>query len=353
MNMSKNARIFVIVIILAIITLYLFFHNSNSTLYKKYSDFAIQDTTNITKIFLADKNNNKTLMEKEKPGKWIINKKYDGNNDVISILLKTLSNISVRMPVPKTAHNNVISRMSAIAVKVEIYKTAYRINILGIIKFFRYDKLVKVFYVGDNTKDNIGTYMLMEGSDLPFITYIPGFRGFLSTRFVPDENVWRSQVIFNYNFRDIKTVSIDFPDTPDSSFIIDKIGHMQYKLYHSNKEIPVYDTIKLVKFLSSFNNIKYESLLNDMEKHKKDSIIHSKPYHILKLTDMNNKTTVIKTFHKEPAYGEYFDEAANEPVFNDRDRLYALVNDDKDFVLIQFFVFEKILKTVNNFKVLY
>ncbi|MBP7496150.1 MAG: hypothetical protein KA792_00600 [Bacteroidales bacterium] len=348
--MTKNARILVIVLVLAFITFYLVFNNSKSTLLKRYSNFALEDTASITKIFLADKRNNKVLLERIKPGKWTINKVYEGNNDAITILLKTIANINVRMPVSKTAHNNVIARMSAIAVKVEIYKTAYRVNFFELIKLFRYNKLAKVFYVGDNTKDNIGTYMLMEGSDQPFVTYIPGLRGFLSTRFVADENVWRSPVVFNFNFRDIKTVSIDFPETPDSSFTIDRIAQMQYKLYQANKEIPVYDTIKLVKFLSSFNNIRYEALLNDLDKHKKDSIINSKPYHILKLTDMNNNTIVVKTYHKAPAYGEYFDDAANEPVFNDKDRLYALINNDKDFVLIQFFVFEKILKTVNNFK---
>ena len=100
MIMTKNARILVIVLVLAFITFYLVFNNSKSTLLKRYSNFAIEDTASITKIFLADKRNNRVLLERIKPGKWTINKVYEGNNDAITILLKTIANINVRMPVP-------------------------------------------------------------------------------------------------------------------------------------------------------------------------------------------------------------------------------------------------------------
>ena len=33
----------------------------------------------------------------------------------------------------------------------------------------------------------------------------------------------------------------------------------------------------------------------------------------------------------------------------DPERLYALINDDKDFVLIQYYVFDRILRTINYF----
>jgi len=36
-------------------------------------------------------------------------------------------------------------------------------------------------------------------------------------------------------------------------------------------------------------------------------------------------------------------------VFFDRDRMYALINDDEDFVLIQYFVFDKILRPLSFF----
>ena len=38
---------------------------------------------------------------------------------------------------------------------------------------------------------------------------------------------------------------------------------------------------------------------------------------------------MIKTYHRKPQYGEYYDEATKQKVIYDRDRLYALINDGK------------------------
>ena len=118
--------------------------------------------------------------------------------------------------------------MAVIAVKVEIYQQVYRINLFDRIKLFRHEKLTKTFYVGDDTSDNMGTYMLMEGSKEPFVMVIPSFRGFLSTRFIPDEDIWRDQTIFKIRLKDIQSVKMEFPLTPDSSFIINKTGKFKY-----------------------------------------------------------------------------------------------------------------------------
>ena len=63
--------------------------------------------------------------------------------------------------------------------------------------------------MGNATKDSSGTFMLKEGSDQPYIVYIPGFRGYISTRFTADPEDWRDHVIFNNSMADIQSLIIE------------------------------------------------------------------------------------------------------------------------------------------------
>ncbi len=111
----------------------------------------------------------------------------------------------------------------------------------------------------------------------------------------------------------------------------------------SNQEISDYDTVRLWSFLTAFRNVTYEALLNDIDKHFKDSVVNSTPLCIISLTDTAGKVSVVKTFIKRPDPGseEYYGRA----VPYDLDRFYALVNNGQDFTLVQYFIFDKILRT--------
>ena len=94
--------------------------------------------------------------------------------------------------------------------------------------------------------------------------------------------------------------------------------------------------------MSGFRNLSYEALLNDMNKIQKDSILASQPFIIISLTDTAGVTKTIKTYHKQGPAGQT--DPHGIPLPYDLDRLYALVNDGKDFTLIQYFTFDKVLR---------
>ena len=80
--MRKNRPILIIVIILLIISVLLLIKQTNSTLRKESSDFAIEDTASITKVFMSDKKNNSILLVRQADGKWILNNKYNANQGI-------------------------------------------------------------------------------------------------------------------------------------------------------------------------------------------------------------------------------------------------------------------------------
>lgn len=348
--MTKKHRFIIFTIFfLAVISGFFIFTNTTDTFSKNESNFAIRDSSTVTKIFLTDKSNNKVVVVKEKLGLWIVNDKYVAINDAVNLLLRTMTSLDVRARVPKSEHDNVISRMAAIGVKVEIYQTDYKIFINDNFKWFPYEKLSKVYYVGDATKDNLGTYMLMEGAKHPYITQIRGFNGFLFSRYSTKEEDWREHSIFNYRLAEIKNIVFETPETPEKSWRLNNPDNRNFELYslQNNLLIGNVDTMRIIEYLGSFGNIKFEMFLNDMESVTKDSIINSQPWHILTLTDAYGVKSTIKTFRKRANYGE--EDIDGNPILFDRDRLFALVNNEKDFVMIQFFVFDRILRPVEYF----
>ena len=346
--MKKNKLILVITIILILIATFFVINATKSTLSKSCSSFAITDTSLVTKIFLTDKANNKVVLEKVAPGNWSVNNKYTASADLINIFLKTLLRIEVKSPVAKAARDNTIKRLASISRKVEIYQTVYRIDLWGL-KLFPHEKLVKTYYVGDATQDNLGTYMLMEDCDEPYIIHIPGFRGFLNSRYSPLEIDWRDHTLFSVDIPNIKSVKLDFPLAPDSSFSIANEGKTKFILtaVKSNTTIANYDTLKLIDYLTNFMNIKYEYLITDFTAHNKDSVIKTTPLNILTVTDISGKATTVKIFHK-PAPTDQADLSDSISKF-DLDRMYALFNDGKDFCMIQYYVFDNILKPLSYF----
>jgi len=350
--MRKNRVTLVIALTLLLAAAALVITNSYTTLRKDVSDFSIEDTASVTKIFLADKNNNEVTLERSADGSWLVDGKYMAQKEKLSSFLKTLMDLEVRSPVPLVARNNVITRMAVIAKKIEIYQISPRINFFNKIRLFPHEKLTKTYYVGDVTQDNQGTFMLMEGAEEPYIVHIPGFRGFVSTRYSTIKADWRDYTVFKTPINEIQSVRVEFPVQPEQSYQFDIQDNQNITLrsLSDNQVVPDYDTLKALNFLTSFKDIRFESLLEHLlEKAFIDSVTSSIPKTIITLTDREGKVNKVKIFSKKgfaPLYSE--DGAMLEPV--DIDRAYALVNEEEDFVLIQYYVFDQVTRTLSSLK---
>ncbi len=205
--MKKNRVIIIVVIILAAVAAVLLMQNRKGTLKYEMGEFAIADTASVTKIFMADMRGNQVLLTKAKPGHWLLNDNVKAGNESVDLLLKTMANIAVKAPVPKKSYNSVIKRLATNSIKVEIFQNKYRIDLFNSIRLFPHEKLTKVYYVGNPTPDNMGTFMLLEGSEVPFVVYEPGFRGFVSYIQYDDSEKYEK----NNMIRKVKT----FTEKPD------------------------------------------------------------------------------------------------------------------------------------------
>lgn len=342
MYSSKKIRIIALsVLLLSGISFWIFTRNQSGTIRKELYDFAVEDTASITKIYLVNTAGKQLTLEKKGIGQWIVNGKYKARNDAAKHLLICIKELQVRNPIAKSAIENISKQLATSSTKVEIYQN---------------DKLIKSYYVGSDTQDGLSTIMLLtdvetgENSSMPFSMYVPGFNGFLSIRYFIDEDSWRERTVFAFLPDQISSVSVQYTHLPDSSFALSLTTSNTISLAdHKGNNIPDFDTLKAKQYLNYYSNIQYEALRNDLRSTLKDSVLSNPPVHIITLKDRSGKTYTVKTFTK-PAAPNQTDEVTGQPLTQDMERMFALINDEKDMVLIQYYVFGKLLPGLSYFK---
>lgn len=330
----------------------LVFANRSSTLAQRETNFAVFDTSSIVRIFMADKQGNSVLLERNEQNIWYVNKEHLAQQSVVKEFLRTLMYVTVRAPVAISSRDNVIRYIASFGTKVEIYQKKYLIDLWGIQLFPRVKK-IKCYYVGDNTQDNSGTYMIMEGSQNPYITYIPGFYGFLHTRYSTNPYEWRDHTIFNHLLTDIKSVQLIHTQDPEKSFQIENPDNKNFVVYTLKDGRPLkdMDTLKVITYLNSFYDARFEYFVKDNI--LKDSLLRIEPSYHLTLVSKQNDTIELKAYLKPNEYDEEqlqarFFETSDYPW--DRERLWAIVGNPPEVVVIQYFVFGRILKPIDFFR---
>lgn len=331
--MKKNRLYLLIFIILFVIAAILYLGNSNVTLKKELRDFAVEDTASVSKIYLVNKNNQEVFLERKENNLWWVNEKYPARKESIDLILKTLNRVRVRAPVSKSARENVITMLAGRNVKVEIYKG---------------NKLHKVFYVGGATQDQRGTYMLMEGSSAPFIGHIEGFSGYLSSRFFIDEELWRDPGIYRYRSDDIKSVTLLYYQKPEQSFKINRISDKDFNIepLYEGKESEPFDTLAVRFYTTQFKNISWEFLASEFDPVRKDSIVLTSALFTITVEDVTGKNTSVTSFLK-PADGK--EDMEGNILEIDNERMFALLNDEEFFVIVQYHIFDKVIVDYDSF----
>ncbi|MCX6223722.1 MAG: DUF4340 domain-containing protein [Bacteroidia bacterium] len=332
--MKKNLIITGLIVVLGIVAIILISRNSSSSIKRELRDFAVEDTASIDRIFMVMKSNQQVTLTRSNDH-WMVNDKYVARTDAINNLLKTLNRIRVKSPVSASMLNNAVRMLATRNTKVEVYNKK---------------KLLKTIYVGGPTQDQMGTFMMIEGSSAPFVIDIPGFTGYLSTRFFVDEIAWRSTELFKYNFNDIKAISVKNETTPHASFRLESPGNNKYFLTSPDGvNIPgTLDTVGVRFYISQFEKVNFEFFADSTPQRTKDSLLAAKPYRSLILEDNSGKTRKLIAWLR-PANGK-LDEEGNTMIWDD-ERMWALI-DDKSWVVIQFYVFNSLFATYNNFVIL-
>lgn len=292
-------------------------------------DFAVKNTEEITRIFIADRGNHRATLER-KDGFWLYNDKHVARPTAIQTLLETIKNINVLYIPPKASESSMVKSLASEGITVEIYG--------------KNNQRLKRYYVGGVTNDERGTYVIMEGAEQPYVAHVPGFIGQLRARFLLKEDDWRDRTVFSEKPEDIQSISVEYPQQKSESFQLDKVDIATYAVKPLFSTTPVSPTPQrkgvAEAYLLQFETLGAEGF--ETNNPLRDSVRALVPFAIVKLlrTDSTAKEVRFWPVAVEENY------ATGKTYIN---RYFTDLNNGDAFLLTQERVFGKIFRGYNFF----
>ena len=222
----------------------------NTTLMDSEADFTIKDTDEIGKIFLASRVRGTQFLLERKGEFWYVNDSLRVYPQAIESLLAAMRSMRIKYRPGNAAIPNIAKELAADQVKTEIYD--------------REGNLMKSYYVGGETKDARGTYIIMEGSEKPFVMEIPYISGSFKVRYDLSLLDIMDKAYIREKPEDINFVSVEYPTRRDQSFKLDLT---------SGKPVvtPFYPTTKPIN--KTVSSAAVESYLLAFEKSSAESLV--------------------------------------------------------------------------------
>jgi hypothetical protein len=297
---------------------------SATTLIDADRKFKVEDAETIHKIFIAKRSGETVTLERESDY-WTYNGEYRASPSAMANVMRALTEVQMKFKPPNAAVPNMVSNLASQGIKVELYDKA--------------GEQLKSYYIGGATPDERGTYMIMEGSEQPYVVHIPTWGGNLRFRFTLTGDEWRDKTVFRTPLKDVKRVSVEYPKQQNNSFVLTKQGG-EYQLApfydFSNLPIKTINRSMAEGYLAGYEQIGAEAFKNKYS--KQDSILQTIPFATINVT-LNDGSVQQVSF-----YPIYEDEANIDPTTGLKiadsyvRRYFAKVN--QDFLLVQHRVFK-------------
>jgi hypothetical protein len=287
----KNRNTIILVVLLVLLSVAYYFgivRKSKSSFDPDETAFAVKDTADILSVRMTYQVNGKAVRQlrlDRKDSAWTVNEKYPVLQPKMDIFLKTLKLVRAREPVLAQAKKNMLELMGREHTEIEIHQRN------GKIKSYR---------VGTNTQDNMGTFMLLKGADDIYVTFIPGHKGYLNSRYSTLEEDWRENLVFAARPKDISMVSITYAGQ-DSSFILIRNGKNQAWQLNGKTASDQAGT-----YIEGFRKIIAESLVEKYYPELKAELVQKKPDVIFEIQHFNEKPFRLKIWYRPDRSDLYF-----------------------------------------------
>ena len=337
--MKRTSLSLLVIAALGIIALYMAFLPETGRLDADLgTHFAVDDTSRVSRIRIADAQGNVALLERgEHPlGLWTLNGNLLARKDATDLLLKTFKRVTVRQPVQQQANDGVLRMMASSGKRVDIHIDGD-------------DAPAKTWFIGTPTQSHTGTHMLLElpgsgRSDTPYITHMEGFTGFLSTRFFTSEQEWRYTGVYESRPADIASISARPINDAGRAATLEWAPDGEMLTVRGDFEWLNAPQGLLRDQWLRMCDVHIETWDSHLSPQQEDSLSRSQPAWQLEVRYKDGRQQPMTLFWKAPIMEEY--NLDGTPMDHDGSRMYAVVNGE--VALIQTFVFNPILDFWRN-----
>lgn len=325
---NKNLLKYPLILCLAVVAYYLLTQD-NSISRTDRRDFAVSDTSQVVKVILTSKTPDVAVLERISENEWTVNEIYKARKASIFYLLKTLQRMEIAHPVPLTMRDNVLGNLAVRGIKVEVFLN---------------NGEEKTFYVGGENQELSATFMMLQDATAPYAVHIPGFRGYLSSRFFTEEFNWRDKTVMNIDNKNIASIHMQYHDVneKDESFHIE-MSNKDYILSTLDQNTTIKSNdLKLQQYLGSFRKLYAEGYISGHL--NVDSLLKVKPIFDLTVVTKDGQEKHMAAYHKKAKPGTFVD---GDITMRDPERMYAYINNE-DWVVIQTNTFKKVMKKLSD-----
>lgn len=266
-----NKRRFALLVALTITTLFFFWWiQPENRLDVDENIFRVEDLGSISSIALTSDTDSVRLAFDG--GRWRVNDQYAADADMIRVLFATLQQATPRRRVPRNAQDSIFQAMKNTAVKVSLFQGT---------------ELKKEFYAAGNATKTQAWFADPETASV-FVMTIPGYRVYVSGILELKENGWRDKFVFGFNWRNFKSLEVQFPQNPRENFEI-----AMSKGYFDIQGMEA-DTSKLNTFLDDVSLLTVEEYLSEPK--LADSLALVQPQIDLRVSDIGNRIYRLRIF---------------------------------------------------------
>jgi hypothetical protein len=321
-SMAKRIIRILAVLVPAIIIV-IFFLKERSPFGGSNSSFAIDQKKAITRIeFTAD--THKLFLEK-KGETWLVNGSHETRKSSIQFILKILGGLEIKSPVTPELFNNEIVNKNIVPVKVRI---------------FQHRKLLKSFLVYKTNSNSYGNIMKLREGAKPFIVYVPGNEVEIGPAFNVNELFWQPFTVFELLPSEISSVTVENMRDPGSSFMI-RNERGNFRLSDLKNDLADWDTSRVIRYISYFTHIQFESWALDISPEEKKTIRSEQPLYRITVRRTNGETSGLILWER------WVNKDGSKMI--DSDRLWAITGTENELFVMRYVDIDPVLKKRSYF----
>ncbi len=177
--------------------------------------FGYPESEKIDRIFIADREGNRTELLRGGPTGWT----YDGypaNENAMKNLLQAVEKMEVRSLPSSTAVPNLVRSLAGGGILVQLFDAE--------------DNKLRGYYIGGGTNGELGTAAIMEGSENPYVVHLPLWSGNVRHRFNLRGDEWRSKVLFDVDPEKVAYLSIAYPRQESKGFRMERTSESTFRV---------------------------------------------------------------------------------------------------------------------------
>lgn len=319
---------YIILFILLLVALILFFRNNRSSFHDSSTHFEFSDTSKLDEIRLI--NHTDSLVLIKKGNMWKLNNTYKAANNKIRELVLSLNHLEIKSAIAHDKTNHIKETLYSKGTRLILYSGS---------------NIIKTYCFYTDTLEQL-TYCSLNGYQNPYIVEVRGISDVFQLQTNPC--FWRDTRLFSISPENFKSLTIEYSNQSDKSFIIAQAANNSLYVASPNAaKSPVnFDKAKASACLAAVNKMRFRAFVQNMGKTAIDSIEHQQVLFSITLETTDGPPQYLKAY---PLKSRNKTNELGRHQTIDPDYFLLIINNEPELLLANFVDFDEVTRELDYF----